>query len=149
MLPVERTVRAVREIHRAMTKAATGLSDWQLFYVLRDGLTFFLQEDDAYRFRFQWISRYLKGFRFWRQPRIEDFEKLFKLLENAEIVPDMKGRTVLIQRVFSLFLEDAAVKEFVKRFLKELKWSEVYLSKADKYYFRGKYFKVDHQNYDY
>ena len=68
---------------------------------------------------------------------------------NAEIVPDMKGRAVLIKRVFFFFLQDSSFCQLLEDIVKEINWKKLYLSKADRYYFRGKYFKVDLENFDY
>ena len=46
-------------------------------------------------------------------------------------------------------LEDEIVGTLFDIFVKEVDWNKVKLSKADKYYFRAKYFKVDHPVYDY
>ena len=39
--------------------------------------------------------------------------------------------------------------DMFSRFLKEVNWSKVRLSRADKYFFRAKYFKVDYPEYQY
>src|SRR3990167_2640820 len=60
--PPQRLCPAMRELYRAMTVVADridGPKTREEFKTLRDGITFFFQEDDSYRFRFQCISKYL------------------------------------------------------------------------------------------
>src|SRR3990167_10753268 len=53
-VPYERMFLPVKEIYRAWTKVVPGERSLKL----RDILTFVLQEDDSYRFRFQWMATY-------------------------------------------------------------------------------------------
>jgi len=125
---------------------------------IEEGLTFFLQEDDAYRFRLQWIARYInpkhplrKIFYFLKRKPYsfkEEIKIIFGLLGNSEITPDMKGRSKLIEKVLIFFL-DSGFGDRIEEIVKELNWNKVKLSKADTYYFRGKYFKVDFDHFDY
>ena len=48
-----------------------------------------------------------------------------------------------------MFLEDKEFGELTEAIIKELNWKKLYLSKSDRYYFRGKYFKVDLEKFDY
>ena len=83
-------------------------------------------------------------------PFIREMWRVFEKLENAEVVPDMKERIKLIKKVMCWFLqEDDAYRFRAQWFLENLDIGKVKLSKADKYYFRGKYFKVDHDQWDY
>jgi hypothetical protein len=132
MMPLEKMCPAVREIHRAMTVAGCPPE-------LRDILCFIFQEDDAYRFRFQWLvghmnKRDLKG----------SFDKGMKLMEHAEVVNDMKERVNLVRTILLLVWN----YQF-GAFFKELDFKKVRLSRADKYFFRAKYFKVDYPLYEY
>lgn len=157
MFPPERLCPAVRELWRALTVIEKDIASPEQFRVLKQGLTFYFQEDDAYRFRLQWLAKYLDPHSWWRRiyyfGRTYSFRKemefAFKFLENAEIVPDMKGRTKLVQRVLSAFLDDSEFGKIIEAMVKELNWKKLYLSKSDKYFFRGKYFKVDLERYDY
>lgn len=134
MLQIEKNVPAVREIYRAWTIASGGN---QRMLKLRDIICFIFNEDDAYRMRFQWVIPYFKKL---------GFEKGMNLLEDAEVVEDMKDRIRLIKRIVGLLIESDPT--FWNRFIKELDVSKARLSKADKYYFRAKYFKTDYKNPD-
>jgi len=134
-LPIEYCAPSVREFHRAWTKV--GGDDG-----LRDILCFIFQEDDAYRWRFQWLVKYLK-----HKDPISSFEKGMDLLEHAEVTDDQKGFVRLWKRIILVLLRDDPT--FFQNFLKELNIRKSKLSKADKYFFRAKYFKVDYPNYEY
>lgn len=83
-------------------------------------------------------------------PAVRELWRVLEELEDAEIVPDMKGRIALIRKVMCFFLqEDDAYRFRYQWVMEHLDLSKVKLTKADKYYFRGKYFKVDHDKYDY
>lgn len=133
MMPFERMCPAVKEIHRALTVAGVP-KGWV------DIITFIFQEDDAYRFRFQWLAPHAKK---------KGFFKAMELLEHAEVVDDMKGRVRLVRTILDIMQYHKDFREPFRRFLKELNIKKVRLSKADKYYFRAKYFKVDYPNYEY
>lgn len=143
MLPIEKQVPAVREIHRAWTATSTSKE----LNEFRDIVCFILNEDDGYRFRFQWLAEW---FPLWmkRNP-LKYFEKALNMLEHAETLGDMKERIKLLRRITLLLLEDKGTREWFTRFAKEINWKKVKLSKADKFYFRAKYFKVDFRKYDY
>lgn len=141
MLPPETLVPAVREIHRAWTKVHPQSSK------LRDILCLILHEDDSYRFRFQWIVTYFRP-RWWVKI-IPTLEKALVMLEHAEVIGDMKERIRLFRRVLLVFIEHTSVKKHFLALCKEIDWDKVKLSKADKYFFRGKYFKVDMDLFEY
>lgn len=83
-------------------------------------------------------------------PSVRELWKVLEELEAAEVVPDMKGRIALIRKVLCFFLqEDDAYRFRYQWVMERLDLSKVKLTKADKYYFRGKYFKVDHDKFDY
>lgn len=146
MLPPERMVPSVREIHRAWTVAADYVRPDKRHKVLglRDIMCFILQEDDGYRFRVQWLTNYFPK----RNPK-KYFDVALKMMEYAEVVGDMKERIRLLRRICNLVLEDEIMGTLFDIFVKEVDWNKVKLSKADKYYFRAKYFKVDYDKYDY
>jgi hypothetical protein len=134
---------AVKEIHRAWTKIS-GAS------VLRDYLCFILQEDDAYRFRMQWLVEWF-GWAGWlvKINPVYFFDKSLKMIEYAESISDMKERVRLLRRILMLVLNDKTIRnKFIKLF-REIKWNRVKLTEGDKYHFRGKYFKVDYKLFDY
>lgn len=122
--PPERLVPAIKELHRSMTVAGVDPR-------IRDIICLILHEDDAYRFRFQWL---VKFFPRWRKPRLEDFAAACGMAEHAEMIGDMKERQRLFKRIMLLMADGSPVFE---KFLKETKWRRVRLSKADKYFFRA------------
>lgn len=83
-------------------------------------------------------------------PAVRELWRVLDELENAEVVPDMKARIRLIKTVLTFFfMEDDAYRFRFQWVLERLDMKKVKLSKEDKYYFRGKYFKVDHERFDY
>ena len=160
--PPEKMCPAMKELWRAMSVIEKKFEDIEAqrqFNVLKQGITFFFQEDDAYRFRVQWMAKYgnprsiwRKVYRFFaRKPYSfrSEMEAVFNFLNESEIVPDMKGRIKLIKRVLFTFLEDDFFGELIEAIAWELDWKKMRLNKADTYYFRGKYFKVDNDKFDY
>lgn len=143
IVPPSRMVPAVREIHRAWTKASPETHE------LRDLICFILQEDDGYRFRFQWIVSYMPTWLFKFINPVKSFGKSLIWLENAEIIGDMKERIRLLRRVLLAFLEDERARKQFTALFREIQWNKVKMTKADKYFFRGKYFKVDLDKFDY
>lgn len=150
--PEFRMCPAVKELHRALGRV--GMND-----LLKEGICFFFQEDDAYRFRLQWLAGFINPKAWWRRiyyfiTRKEyslksEIDSLFKMLAYAEITPDMRGRAKLVHRIVRLMLEDEEFGELIEKAVKEIDWRKMKLSRADSYYFRGKYFKVDYAKFDY
>lgn len=135
MIPPKSMCPAVREIHRAWTKVSPETG------VLRDYLCLILQEDDAYRWRVSWLVSWF-GWLIKLNP-VKSFDYALKMLEHGEVIGDMKDKQKLLRRILMLALEDKEIRiRFIKLF-REIKWRKVKLTKADKYFFRGKYFKVD------
>ena len=149
MVPPERMIKAVREVHRAWTKVAPGERSSKI----RDILTFVLQEDDGYRFRFQWLATYFNPNRWWMRllgkDPIEQFEKALGMLEHGEVIGDMKEKARLLKRILLLVLKDQRIRALFLAFCREMNWNKIKLSEADKFHFRGKYFKVDYDLFDY
>jgi len=145
MLPFEKLSPAVKELHRAWTVTVKGHPQEKKLNDLRDVLCFILQEDDGYRFRAQWLAMFFRP-RWWRDS-IQSFDFALSMLEHAEVIDDMKERQRLLRRILITVLKET--KPLFEKFIKELDWKKFTLSKADKYYFRGKYFKVDYDKYDY
>lgn len=141
-LPPERMNPSVREIYRAWTKVAPATT-----YALRDILCFVLQEDDAYRFRAQWLVTFFGIFPSLRP--LQAFDRALGWLEHGETIDDMKGKQRLLRRVLMAILEDERAQKLFVDFFKEVNWKKVALSKADKFHFRGKYFKVDLDKFEY
>ena len=83
-------------------------------------------------------------------PSVREIDRVLRLLEDAEVVEDMKARIRLVRKVVTFFLqEDDAYRFRMQWAFERLDPKKMKLSKADKYYFRGKYFKVDHDIFDY
>jgi hypothetical protein len=135
MMPPEAMCPSVREIHRAWTKVSPETGK------LRDYLCLILQEDDGYRFRVQWLVKWF-GWFFKMNPS-KHISYALGMLEHAEVVSDMKERARLLRRIILLVLEDKKIKQLFDRLCKEIDWNKVKLTAADKYHFRGKYFRVD------
>lgn len=142
MLPPSSMTPSAREIHRAWTKVAPKST-----YALRDYLCFILQEDDAYRFRVQWLAEW---FPFWMKwVPIKYFVKALTFLEHAEVVGDMKERIRLLRRILLLALEDPTIRDLFTKLFREIDWRKVKLTKGDKYHLRAKYFKCDYRLFEY
>lgn len=138
MVPPEKMVPAVKEVWRVLTKMEKKEPKLRWFKL---ALTYILQEDDAYRFRFQWLAGILTSWLF-KNP-INRLIVALSELENAEIVGDMKAKQRLLKRVLVALLSDNKIKRLFVEFYKEMDWKKVKLDKADKYHFRGKWFKCD------
>lgn len=141
-VPKEELCPAVEEIYRAWTKVGKGL-------VLRDIMCHILQEDDSYRFRVQWLADW---FPWWF--RLAEPAKVLNaalcVMEHAEVIDDMKERIRLLRRILiEVVLRDKEMRIAFNQFFTEANWRKVKLTKADRYYFRGKYFKVDYGLFDY
>lgn len=143
MLPPSSMTPAVREIHRAWTKVAP-----ESTYPIRDYLCLVLHEDDAYRFRVQYLVKWfdwtLKVF-----SPIYMFGKALAMLEHAEVIGDMRERMRLLRRILLLALEDPKIRELFIKFIKEVDWKKVALTKGDKYHLRAKYFRPDYPEISY
>lgn len=144
VVPPETMLPPVREIYRAWTKAAPSAKS----YMLRDMLCFVLQEDDGYRNRVQWIATHFSWLLKRTNP-VKCLDRAFAFLEHAEVIDDMKERQRLLRRVTMALLEDEGMHKAFLAFWKEIDWNKVKLTEADKYHFRGKYFKVDLDKFEY
>ncbi len=142
LMPPQRMGPAVREIYDAWTRAGGSTQ-------LRDLVTYILQEDDSYRFRFQWMVPYMYPRLMGVLDPAKLLEKGLVWMENAEVIGDMKERVRLIRRVLLALLQEEENRKFWMRFCRSVNWKRVQLSKADKFFFRGKYFKVDLDKFDY
>ena len=150
MIPPEKMVMPVRELWRAFTtleKYSPRIEP------LKREICYILSEDDAFRFRVQWIIQIFNPSAWWfklffRDP-IKDFDLALQELEHAEIIGDMKDRVRLLRRILMLCLEDQNISFLFKKFCKEVNWNKLKLSAGDKYHFRGKYFRVDLALFEY
>lgn len=130
MMPIGKCAPAVREIYRCLSHP-----QW------RDIITMIFQEDDAYRWRFQWIIPHLS-----KKDPIGSFDRAMELLEHAETTDDMKDRVRLFRRVLLELWKDPYYAQFWIDFVQNLDMKKVTLTKADKYFFRAKYFRVDYKD---
>jgi hypothetical protein len=144
-LPPSKMVAPVRELWRVLTKLE---KESDTVKPLKEMLCFVMQEDDAYRFRLQWLLGILRP-RWYSQNPLWLLKIGLDELENAEVVGDMKERQRLLKRILLLIVEDPKIRSLFIKLYKELDWSKVVLSRADKYHFRGKYFKVDWDKFEY
>lgn len=142
MVPYEKMNPPVKEIYRALSEVEKKFPG-QRIGKLKEALCYILQEDDAYRFRVQWMAKFLT----WG--RVKNLEKALKLMEHAEIVGDMKERVTLLRRILLFIASQPELKDKFNAFLKEVDWKKVKLTKADKYFFRAKYFRVDYPLFEY
>ena len=140
-IPIRGMCPAIKEIYRAWTKVSPKTG------VLRDYLCFILQEDDSYRNRVQWLATWFGWFMKWNP--VKSFEYALSMLEHGEVIGDMKERARLLKRILMLVLEDRRIRNQFILLFREINWKKVKLTKADKYHFRGKYFKVDLNLFDY
>ena len=146
MFPPEKMNSSAREIYRAFTV----VSEDKRVCTLRDCLTFILQEDDGYRFRVQWAFKFFPIIKFFARGKyIEKFLYALSMMEHAEVVGDMKERIVLLRTVLKEVLKDKTISTLFNKLFEEIDWKKVRLTKADKYYFRAKYYKVDFPEYEY
>lgn len=143
MVPYERMVPAVKEIWRAMTVVEKKTGNPKVGK-LKELICFIIQEDDAYRFRFQWLCKFLR-----HNIPLKWWDYGLGMLEHAEIIGDMKERIRLFRRITMFILEDESIRNCFELLMKEIDFKKVRLTKADKYFFRAKYFKVDFPEYQY
>lgn len=152
MVSPNKFVPALKELWRAFTVIERKLSKERAerLYGLKRCLTFILQEDDAYRFRFQFMAGFFNPNVWWkrllRRDPIKDFESALTFLEHAETLEDMKGKIRLLRRVLLFILGDKGIKGLFEMLCKEVDWNKLKLTKADKYYLRAKYFKADYKS---
>lgn len=79
-------------------------------------------------------------------PPVKVLWKAFEDLENAEVTEDMKERIKIWKTVICWWMqEDDAYRFRLQYLLERINLKKIRLSKQDKYFFRGKYFKVDHK----
>ncbi len=80
-------------------------------------------------------------------PFLQDLWRVATMLEDAEIHEDMKLRIRNMKKAFIFFMqEDDSYRFRVQWVLERLNLKKCRLSKADKYYFRAKYFKCDYKD---
>ena len=148
LMPSYKMVPPVREIHRAWTKVATSKKS----LLLRDTLCHIIQEDDSYRFRLQWLVMWFNPsswyMRLFGDP-VRQLEKAMVMLEHGEVIGDMKERVRLWRRITLAILKDPEWRMHFLKLCREIDWNKIKLSPADKFFFRGKYFKVDLDKFDY
>lgn len=147
MVPPEKMIGPVREIWRAWPEGG------ERSKVIKEALTYIMQEDDGYRFRLQWIIGIFNPSSWWfkllfRNP-IKDLDIALQELEHAEVIEDMKAKIRLLRRIVMLALEDEKIRSLFLKLCKNMNWNKLKLREADKFHFRGKYFKVDFEKFEY
>ena len=152
MLPINRCVTPVQEIWKGF-EAVERVYPSKNTKALKEIMCFILQEDDAYRFRVQFIAQFFNPNSLWRKifkrDPIKDFELTLNLLEHAEVVGDMKERERLLKRVLLTALKDESIKRSFDVFIHAVDWNKIKLTEQDKYFFRAKYFKADYPYLEY
>lgn len=143
LVPYDALIPSLKELWRAMTVVERKMGGRTMR--LKELICFILQEDDSYRMRLQWITKFFWPFK----PTIKGFDYALSMLEHAEVVGDMKERQRLFRRVIIEALSDPRIRECFSLLFQELDWKKLKLTKADKYFFRAKYFKVDYPEYQY
>lgn len=138
MVPPEKMIPTAREVWRVLSLMEKKEPKLRWFKL---ALTYILQEDDAYRFRFQWLAGVMTSFLF-KNP-VERLKVGLDELINAEIVGDMKLKQQLLRRVLLVLMHDPKIKRLFTQFYNEMDWKKIKLTKADLFHFRGKWFKVD------
>lgn len=141
MQPVSKMCIPVREIHRAWTKIAKTKEA----LLLRDIFCHIMQEDDAYRFRMQWVAQFWKP-RPWAD-NLYRFKKAMEFMEHAEVVDDMKERQRLWRRILLVWFQENRAQ--FEAFVREVDWNKVKMTERDKFFFRAKWFKVDLDKFEY
>ena len=145
VLPYDKLVPSVKELYRAWSKVGHAKSQ-----KLKEIMCFILQEDDGYRFRVQWVFGFFHFWQKWlRISPLKAFEYALSLLEHAEVVGDMKERQRLLKRVCMEALKDPIIRDLFIKLFKEIDFKKMKLTKADKYFFRAKWFRADYPNYEY
>lgn len=149
LLPPERMAVMPRELWRAMTVLEKRHKSEHIRQ-LKEILCFILQEDDAYRFRAQWVLKFFKVSRWFGVKNvIKTFDFALSQLEHGEIVGDMKERARLLRRILGVCLKDERIGQYFEELTKEWDWKKMGLSKGDKYFLRGKWFKCDYPDNQY
>jgi len=149
LLPPERMAEMPRELWRAMTVLEKRHKSPEI-RALKEILCFILQEDDGYRFRVQWTMKYMRPFLwFGVKNSVKMFDFALSQLEHAEIIGDMKERIRLLRRILMVCLKDKTILSLFEELVAEWNWKKMILSKGDKFYFRGKWFKVDYPDNQY
>lgn len=132
-MPVEVMAPAIREMYKSLTHP-----------IWREIISYIFQEDDGYRFRFQWLMAHID-----KKDPIGSFDKGMKLLAHAEVITDMKERVNLVREIMLELWKNPEYAQYWIDFVQKADLKKIKLSKADKYFFRAKYFKVDYPLYEY
>jgi hypothetical protein len=152
MVPFEKLVPPVKELWRAFEKVEEKTGSLRV-RKWKEVLAFIFNEDDAYRMRFQWLAKFYDPNALWfklaQKDPLEAFKMALEMAEQAEVIGDMKERQRLWKRGFMFLFQDPDFREAFLLLVKEIDWNKIRLSKADKYFFRAKYFKVDYPEYQY
>lgn len=144
MLPYPKMCPAVKEMYKGVSHP-----------VWRDVVSFIAQEDDAYRWRMMFFFMFVdpktpyKRLRTWwngwtREEALKKYSaEAFDLLENCEIIGDMKERMRLIKRIMLELMEKPYFMTPYMNMIYSMNMKKVYPRKADLYFYRAKYVYVD------
>lgn len=154
-VPSEKMVPAVRELWRVLGLTENKLNEVKKrkLNAVKKLLCFLLQEDDAYRLRYQMIFGFFnpKSLKnrllgLFGLDLVKVFAEAMEFLEYAEATEDMKGRIRLWKRVFLLILKDPTVRFIFDEMCREMNFGKVRLTEQDKYYLRAKWIRADFKN---
>lgn len=132
-MPTDKCAPAVREIAKNIKHP-----------VWRSILQAIFQEDDAYRWRFQFMFKFLD-----KKDILGSLDYAFEMLEHAEVTGDMKERVRLVRRIVMNLAFDPKYSHFFTEFFENVDFEKCKLGKADLYYLRAKYFKADYPEEQY
>ena len=90
------------------------------------------------------MSRYLT-----KKDPIGSFSKAMDMLEHAEVTEDMRDRVRLIKKILLELWKDPFYAQFWIDFVQTMDLKKIKMTKADKYFMRAKYFRVDYPYFDY
>ena len=154
-VPYSSMSTSVRELHRAWTRVSPETAH------IRDYFCMVLQEDDGYRFRMMDVAEYFNPNKFWKQVYrfitrksyrdsiLLDMNIALGILEHCEVVDDMKERARLLRRILMVMLNDKNIGDKFEKMCREINWKKVFMTDADRYFMRGKYYKADYRLFEY
>ena len=131
---------AIRELHRAFSIEPENESDQdkELRIEVRDLICMILENDNAYRFRFQDISQDINKESLQRNPPRE-LIRLFDILQSCETGEDIRNTWILFKLFIRFYLRfDKKFCKILVRALVNLDYSRVQLTDEDKYYCSGR-----------
>lgn len=132
--------QAIRELHRAFSlEAPNEIEDQRELRIrIRDLVCMILENDNAYRFRFQDIAEHLDKDKIKTNP-IHELDSLLKLMSEREITQDIKDTWKLLRLFISLYLRfDKRLRNIIINGLSEINIEKVKLTPEDKHFCEGR-----------